>query len=66
VGFDPASSEIQVWSTILEAPEPTIHRRVVQREERPEVRARMQEPDVINDDLDWGAFKLPKGRLECD
>lgn len=61
-GFPLADSVLEIWTEFHEAPEPVIQSRVIHREANPMRRAEMVEPDLITEDLDFGALKLPSGR----
>ncbi|MCW5551780.1 MAG: hypothetical protein KIS67_06370 [Verrucomicrobiae bacterium] len=61
-GFPLADSVLEIWTEFHEAPEPVIEARVIHREANPVRRTAMVEPDLISEDLDFGALKLPSGR----
>lgn len=61
-GFPLADSVLEIWTEFHEAPEPVIESRVIRREANPMRRTAMVEPDLVSEDLDFGALKLPSGR----
>ena len=63
-GFSPDSgtAQLEIWTEFFNAPEPTVKSRIVSGERDPNLRASMAEPDLIEDHLDFGIFKMPTGR----
>jgi len=61
-GFNPATTRLEIWTEFFEAPTPKVRRRVVSSVDDPTLRAMLAEPDVLEDDLDFGVMKMRMGR----
>jgi hypothetical protein len=61
-GLNPATTRIQVWHEMFEAPAGTKQSLVLRREDDAAKRATMAEPDFMDEDLDFGSVHIPQGR----
>jgi hypothetical protein len=61
-GFSKDTTRIEIWTEIMESPQPAILQRVLDRVTDPSLRRLMAVPEVIEDNLDFGVTKLPLGR----
>ncbi len=62
LGFAADTSRLEIWTEFFESPDPTVRTRVMESEIDPSLRAAMAEPDVVEEDLDFGVMKMPAGR----
>jgi hypothetical protein len=62
LGFDPRTARVETWTEFFSAPAPTVRTTVLQAERDPGARARMADPDTVDQFLDWGAMKMVRGK----
>jgi len=60
-GFSPDTAQIEIWTEFFESPLPRIKSRHVHREMDAVVRASMVDPDITDQDLDFGDIAMPTG-----
>lgn len=58
LGFDASTARLEVWTEFQEAPAPAIQTAVVRCETNATVRARMAEPDLLDQRLDFGVMRM--------
>jgi hypothetical protein len=61
-GFPPEDTVLEIWTEFFEAPAPLIKERFIKGEKNEARRLAMVEPDILNQDLDFGTLKMPMGR----
>jgi len=61
-GFNPETTRLEIWTEFFEAPTPQVRQWVVSKVDDPVLRAALAEPDILNDDLDFGVMQMPMGR----
>jgi hypothetical protein len=61
-GLAPESSRLEVWTEFVELPEGTATSVVLKQESDTAARARMAEPDLIDQRLDFRVMKMEQGR----
>ena len=62
IGFAADKARLEVWTEVVEAPEPIRRRRVVAAERDAAARAAMTQPDLVDETLDFGATTIGRGR----
>jgi hypothetical protein len=61
VGLNASSTRVEVWTAFVEAPTPTVQRRLLKQEADPQKRLLMVSPDLTDDLLDFGDLWFPTG-----
>ncbi len=62
LGFDAETVRLEIWTEFLSPPSPDIHSTVVLSETNQVLRAAMAEPDQVDQLLDFGGFKMVRGK----
>jgi hypothetical protein len=61
-GFNPDTTLLEIWTEFFEAPTPIKRARVISSVDEPALRAMVAEPDVVEEDLDFGIMKMHMGK----
>lgn len=62
-GLPNVSARLEVMTEFFDSPEPEKQRRLlIERVADPDIRAQMVEPDLADEELDFGMMKMPMGR----
>jgi hypothetical protein len=61
LGFSPDSVRIEIWTEMLESPNPAVQAVVLSTVTDPATRAAMADPDTIDESLDFSALKMANG-----
>ncbi|MFN3407834.1 MAG: hypothetical protein ACK45B_02460 [Limisphaerales bacterium] len=61
LGFNPKTTRLEIWTEFFEAPPVRIRQKVLSSIADPAVRAVVAEPDVVEEELDFGDVLIPVG-----
>ncbi len=61
-GFNADTTRLEIWTEFFEAPEPQIQSRGLERVEDATLRGLLTQPDIVEEELDFGSMKIPVGR----
>ena len=60
-GMDAATVRVEVFSEFIQWAEPTVETRVLTEQTDPVLRQQMVDPDLTDQTLDFGSFRIPQG-----